>query len=251
MIAVMHLGGRRSRATLDEPRLGAEVVVDHVSKSYAGRVQALRDVSFRLAAGDIALLTGRSGSGKTTLLNLIAGLTQPDSGSIVVAGTRLDTVADTARYRRDVVGIVFQLHHLLATLSAQENVEIPLIPLGLPAAERRGRAAEALAAVGLGARSRHRPAELSGGERQRVAVARALVNRPSLLLADEPTGSLDETTANEILELICEVSRTRRMTVLLVSYDPVAADHAQRIMELREGRLSEHSAAGEPSPAPS
>jgi len=235
----------------DQLRRGAELIVEHVAKSYPGGVCALNDVSFRLAAGELALLTGRSGSGKSTLLNLIAGLLTPDRGTIVVDGTPLDTVRDKARYRREVIGIVFQLHHLLATLTAQENVEIPLIPQGMPAAERRRRVTEALDAVGLGTRCRHRPAELSGGERQRVAVARALVNRPRLLLADEPTGSLDETTGGEVLRLISDVSRDRGTTVLLVSYDPLAAGYAQRTFELRDGRLTEPAAPRAATPAPS
>jgi putative ABC transport system ATP-binding protein len=216
---------------------GARVAVEHVSRTYPGGVRALDDVSFDVEAGDLALLTGRSGAGKSTLLNLVALLDRPDAGTIAVDGEDLRDVADAARYRREVVGYVFQLHHLLGDLSALENVEVPLIPTHAHAARRRERAEEALAEVGMARRARHRPSQLSGGERQRVAVARALVGHPRLLLADEPTASLDEESAAQLLGLFADLRRSHGMTVLLVSHDPLAAAHASTIVRLHDGRV--------------
>jgi ABC-type lipoprotein export system ATPase subunit len=222
---------------------GAELAVEHVSRTYPGGIRALEDVSFRVAPGEIALLTGRSGAGKSTLLNLVALLDRPDSGEILVDGLSLAELPDPARYRREVVGFVFQLHHLIEALTAQENVEIPLHPTALPAADRHRRAREALAEVGMGERAAHPPSQLSGGERQRVAVARALVNGPRLLLADEPTASLDEQSARELLELLGELAATRGCTILLVSHDPMAPSRAARILRLHDGRLEHEERA--------
>lgn len=216
---------------------GASLVVDHVSRVYPGGVRALEDVSFQLEAGELALLTGRSGAGKSTLLNLIAVLDRPDAGRIVVDGVSLDELPDPARYRREVVGFVFQLHHLIGALNAEENVEIPLLATRVPTPERRERARLALEQVGMATRAHHRPAQLSGGERQRVAVARALVNRPRLLLADEPTASLDEESAEELLALLGGLRTAAGCTILLVSHDPVAPSHATRVLRMHDGRL--------------
>lgn len=214
---------------------GAEVVVEDVTKRYGDRVQALAGASLRLAPGDFALLKGTSGCGKTTLVNLIAGLDSPDSGRVLVDGRAVADMPDSASYRRDVVGIVFQMHHLVPGLTADENVELPLIPARLRHSERRDRARAALADVGLGDRCHHLPSELSGGERQRVAIARALVGRPRLLLADEPTGALDSEASAQVLELLARVQASRGMTVLLVTYDPAAAAHANRTFRMRDG----------------
>ncbi len=219
------------------PSAGAELVVDHVSRVFADGLRALDDVSFRLEPGELALLTGRSGAGKSTLLNLVAAFDLPDAGRIVVDGVPLAELPDPARYRREVIGFVFQLHHLIEALTAEENVEIPLLPMGIPAAERRKRARAALVDVGMAERPHHRPGQLSGGERQRVAVARALVNRPRLLLADEPTASLDEQSAEELLELLGGLRASHGGTVLLISHDPMAPRHATRVLKLRDGRL--------------
>ena len=216
---------------------GARVAVEHVTRTYAGSVRALDDVSFEVGPGELALLTGRSGAGKSTLLNLIALLDRPDAGRIVVDELALDDVRDQARYRREVVGYVFQLHHLLGDLSALENVEVPLMAGAAHARERTRRAREALEEVGLAQRARHRPSQLSGGERQRVAVARALVHRPRLLLADEPTASLDEESAAELLDLLGRLRAAHGMTVLLVSHDPLATRHADALLRLHDGRL--------------
>src|ERR1051325_9051317 len=170
-------------------RAGAEVVLDNVSKSYDSRVVAVREASLRLEPGEFVSLTGPSGCGKSTLLNLIGSLLRPDSGSILVDGIAVEDLRRPADYRRTTVGFVFQLHHLLPVLSAGGNVEVPLIGSGLNRRDRGRRGGELLAEVGLAERVDHLPSQLSGGERQRVAVARALANRPRLLLGDEPTGA--------------------------------------------------------------
>jgi ABC-type lipoprotein export system ATPase subunit len=223
--------------TASLPRAGAELLVDHVSRVYPGGLRALDDVSLRLDPGEFALLTGRSGSGKSTLLNLVGALDRPGSGRIIVDGVSVADLADPARYRREVVGFVFQLHHLIDALSAAENVEIPLLVTATAAADRHQRARAALSAVGMAARADRRPTQLSGGERQRVAVARALVNQPRLLLADEPTASLDEQSAEELLALLDGLRSSQGCTVLLVSHDPAAPPHATRIARLHDGRL--------------
>ena len=228
---------------------GAEVAVEDVWKRYGDRVQALAGLTLHLAPGDFALLTGTSGCGKSTLVNLIAGLDAPDSGRILVDGQAVADLPDPARYRRDVVGIVFQMHHLVPGLTAEENVELPLIPLRLGRPERRRRSLEALADVGLADRRDHRPSELSGGERQRVALARALVGTPRLLLADEPTGALDSEASAQVLELIAQVQAGRGMTVLLVTYDPAAAGYASRRLRMRDGVIvAEDEAVLSPAP---
>jgi ABC-type lipoprotein export system ATPase subunit len=222
-------------AIADAP--GAEVVVERVSKHFGAYVRALKDVSLRVEPGEFVLLTGASGSGKSTLLNLIAGLDRPDGGRILVDGQSVAALADPARYRREVIGFVFQLHHLILGLTAEENVEMPLIPLGLRRSERLARVRAALADVGLGERGEHLPSQLSGGERQRVAIARALVGHPRLLLADEPTGALDSAAGEEILALLGALRDEHGMSVLLVSHQSGAAGYADRVIRLRDGRI--------------
>jgi ABC-type lipoprotein export system ATPase subunit len=219
---------------------GAAVEVEGVSKSYAGRVAALHDVTLRLAPGDFAALTGPSGSGKSTLLNLIGSLDSPDAGTIAVDDQRLDQLAEPHRFRLEVVGFVFQFHHLLPMLTACENVEVPLIAARVPAAERRERAHDLLEEVGMGARASHLPSQLSGGERQRVAVARALANQPRLLLADEPTGALDSAAGQRVLDLLARLRQDRGMTLVVVSYDPGIGHWADRELRLQDGRLVDH-----------
>jgi putative ABC transport system ATP-binding protein len=213
------------------------VIARDLVKTYGARIHALAGVSFTLARGELALLTGPSGSGKTTVLNLIAGLDEADSGDVRVDGTSVGALPDTARYRREVVGFVFQLHHLIAGLTAKENVEVPLIPSVASRAERSRRALAALAEVGLEERNDHLPQQLSGGERQRVAIARAVVGRPRLLLADEPTGALDTHASAEVLALLASLGKSHAMTVLLVSHDPDAERYAGHVLELRDGRI--------------
>ena len=217
---------------------GAEVRVEHVCKRYGAGVVALDDVSLVVDAGELVLLTGPSGSGKSTLLNIVAGLDEPDSGRVIVDDQPLDEIADRARFLREVVGFVFQRHHLIEALSAEQNVELALIPAGGHRSARLARARAALAEVGLEHRLGHRPAELSGGERQRVAIARALVGRPRLLLADEPTGALDSEASARVMDLLATLRRRHGMTVVLVSYDPLAVAQADRVVTLRDGRLS-------------
>jgi putative ABC transport system ATP-binding protein len=217
---------------------GAEVVVEHVRKSFeGGRIRALEDVSLRLERGELVALTGASGSGKSTLLNLIGALERPDAGSITVDGVPLDGAGDAAEYRARTVGFVFQFHNLIPVLSATENVQVPMMGRGPGRAARTERAVELLGEVGLADRAEAFPPTLSGGERQRVAIARALANDPRLLLADEPTGALDSETSGQIVALLQGLREARGMTILLVTNDPAIADRADRMLELRDGRL--------------
>jgi putative ABC transport system ATP-binding protein len=218
---------------------GAEIDVRRVRKSFeGGRIQALADVSLHLDAGELVALTGPSGGGKSTLLNLIGGLDRPDGGEILVGGQDVARLEDAARYRRETVAFVFQFHNLISTLNALENVQIPM--LGRRArAERERRAHELLQEVGLGDRIRSYPPTLSGGERQRVAIARALANDPRLLLADEPTGALDTETGGQILALLRRVRDERGTTILMVTNDDPVAAQADRVLQIRDGVLSD------------
>ena len=217
---------------------GARVVVSGVRRVHPGPIVAVDGVSLTLEPGEFVALTGPSGSGKTSLLSLIGALDKPTEGKIEVDGVSLEGSPDArARYHRDVVGFVFQQHHLLAHLPARLNVELPLIGTGLGRRERRERAVALLAEVGLSHRVEELAAHLSGGERQRVAVARALANDPTLLLADEPTGALDSESAARVLALIEAVRERRGTTLLVVTYDPVIGRHADRMIHMRDGRL--------------
>jgi ABC-type lipoprotein export system ATPase subunit len=223
---------------------GAEVVLEHVRR-VRGSVVAVADVSLHLASGECVALTGPSGSGKSTLLSAIGGLSRPDAGTVLVDGRAPhEHDGGLAGYHRDVVGFVFQLHHLLPMLSAQANVEVPLVAAGLSRAQRRARSAELLDEVGLADRMDHLPGELSGGERQRVAVARALANEPRLLLADEPTGALDSANSERVLELLDAVRARRGMTMLVVTHDPAIAARADRTLAMLDGRIAAPVAAG-------
>jgi len=216
---------------------GARVVVDRVSKAFdGGRIRALNEASLELESGDFASLTGPSGSGKSTLLNLIGALDRADGGSIVVDGRPLDG-GDAAEYRAATVGFVFQFHNLIPTLTALENVQVPMLGRVAARAERVQRARGLLDEVGLASRADAFPATLSGGERQRVAFARALANEPRLLLADEPTGALDSKTGEQVLALLERIRAERRMTVLLVTNDETVAARAERIFRLLDGVL--------------
>jgi ABC-type lipoprotein export system ATPase subunit len=201
-------------------------------------VRALDDISFELRPGEFALLLGPSGSGKTTLLNLIAALDRPDRGEITIAGSEITALprAAAALYRNERVGIVFQSYNLLPQLTALDNVELPTLARRRP--DRR-RAQELLEAVGLGDRARHRPSELSGGEQQRVAIARALINDPALILADEPTGNLDDENADKIIELLENACRKHGKTLILVAHERGLSCQVDRIFELRAGSLQE------------
>ena len=217
---------------------GAEVVVANVTKTFdGGRIIALTDVSLDVAPGELVSLTGPSGSGKSTLLNLIGSLDEPDAGSITVDGLRLDG-RDAAAYRAETVGFVFQFHHLIPTISAIDNVQVPMLGRGRGRAARERTARGLLAEVGLAGRADAVPATLSGGERQRVAIARALANDPRLLLADEPTGALDSETGAQVLSLLQRLRAERGMTVLLVTNDDEVAAAADRTLRLRDGRFT-------------
>ena len=218
---------------------GVEVVADHVAKSFEeGRIRALEDVSFRLEPGDFVSLTGPSGCGKSTLLNLIGALDRPDSGSIAVGGEHLERLDSPSEYRAGTVGFVFQFHHLIPTLNAVENVQLPMMGRGSPRAQREARAMELLEDCAIAHRAGASPGTLSGGERQRVAIARALANGPRLLLADEPTGALDSATGAQIVELLLSLRSRRGMTILLVTNDEDVAALADRSLRMRDGRLS-------------
>jgi ABC-type lipoprotein export system ATPase subunit len=228
---------------------GVEVVVDGVSKSFDdGRIRALDGASLRAEPGELVSLTGPSGCGKSTLLNLIGALDRPDAGTISVGDETVERLADPSEYRAATVGFVFQFHNLIATLSALENVQIPMLGRGIGRGERQARAAELLEKVGLAHRLHNYPPTLSGGERQRVAIARSLANGPRLLLADEPTGALDSATGEQIISLLQRVRAEERMTVLLVTNDERVAAAADRTLRMRDGRIDAIRAAT-PRPA--
>ena len=205
------------------------------------KVEVLHRIDLDVDQGDFLALMGPSGSGKTTLLNLIGGLDVPSGGSITVAGQRIDQLspAALARWRAAKVGFVFQFYNLMPMLSAQKNVELPLLLTKLSAAQRRERAAIALQLVGLADRASHKPGELSGGQQQRVSIARAIVSDPTLLVCDVPTGDLDRQSAEEVLELVRALNRDHGKTVLMVTHDPKAADYANHILHLDKGTLVE------------
>ena len=222
-----------------------------ISKNYGSgkSVRALQNVSLEIPQGQRVAVMGPSGSGKSTLLNLICGLDQPTSGSVRVEGVELATLDDDARtrLRREKIGMIFQTFNLLPTLSALENVALPLRLQGKSRREAATRASEMLARVGLKDRGRHHPDELSGGERQRVAIARALIFRPPLLLGDEPTGNLDSATGEEILALIDDLHCEFNTTILLVTHNPQAAHHCDRVVVLHDGQIVSDERSARPS----
>jgi ABC-type lipoprotein export system ATPase subunit len=208
-----------------------------VRRVHQEQIVALDGVSLTLDPGDFTALTGPSGSGKTSLLSLIGALDRPTAGTVEVNGELISDGGDRSRYRREMVGFVFQDHYLLPDLTARANVELPQIGAGLARSRRGPRARELLEEVGMGHRLEVLARHLSGGERQRVAVARALANDPQLLLADEPTGSLDSESARRVLDLLAAVRRRRGMTMLVVTYDPAVAERADKVLHLLDGRL--------------
>jgi putative ABC transport system ATP-binding protein len=214
-----------------------------VSKTYhkGGReILAVRELDLDIRQGEWLAVQGKTGHGKTTLLMLLGGLDRPTEGQVTFAGQDLATApeAQVRRVRADSFGFIFQTFNLIPTLSASENVEAALIPLGMNQSQRRERVGAALDSVGLGDRAQHLPGELSGGQQQRVAIARALVKEPRVLLADEPTGNLDEDTRDEIIGLLDTLWRERRLTLILVSHDSSVVRRAQRIGVMSRGRLS-------------
>jgi putative ABC transport system ATP-binding protein len=208
------------------------------------KVEVLHHIDLDVEEGDFLALMGPSGSGKTTLLNLIGGLDQPTGGSISVGGQRIDQLGagPLAKWRAAKVGFVFQFYNLMPMLSAQRNVELPLLLTKLSAAERRKRAGIALQLVGLADRATHKPTELSGGQQQRVSIARAIVSDPTLLVCDEPTGDLDRQSAEEVLALLRILNRDHGKTVLMVTHDPKAATYADQTVQLDKGTLVQQSA---------
>jgi len=204
-------------------------------------IDVLHGIYLDIDKGDFVALMGPSGSGKTTLLNLIGGLDSPTAGEIDVAGQRIDrmTGGQLAHWRSQNVGFVFQFYNLMPTLTAQKNVELPLLLTKLSAAQRKRNAGIALELVGLGDRARHRPSELSGGQQQRVAIARAIVSDPTLLICDEPTGDLDRQSAEEILTLLQRLNREHGKTIMMVTHDPKAAEYATHTLHLDKGTLAE------------
>jgi len=220
------------RDLVKEYRRGAEVV------------RVLDGLSLEIATGDFVALMGPSGSGKSTLLNLIGGIDRPTSGILEVDRLRVDTLSDgaLARWRADHVGFVFQMYNLLPVLSAERNVELPLLLKDLSRDQRARRVAAALKLVGLSDRAKHRPRELSGGQEQRVGIARAIVTDPTLLLCDEPTGDLDRKSGDEILDLLQALNREYGKTIIMVTHDPHAAERSNRTIHLDKGMLREDHA---------
>jgi putative ABC transport system ATP-binding protein len=219
------------------------VDVRDVRKVYrrdAEELTVLDGISLRVPQGEFVALMGPSGSGKTTLLNLIAGIDRPTSGEVVVAGTDVAQLSESelARWRSANVGFIFQFYNLIPVLTAQENVELPLLLTRLSRSERRERALTALKVVGLADRAKHYPRQLSGGQEQRVAIARAIVGDPSVLVADEPTGDLDKTSAAEIMTLLERLNHEFKKTIIMVTHDPRAAEKANAVKHLDKGELT-------------
>ena len=204
-------------------------------------VQVLHGLNLEIPPGEFLALMGPSGSGKTTVLNLIGGLDKPTEGEVTVAGERIDTLSSgqLAHWRAHHVGFIFQFYNLMPMLTAERNVELPLLLTNLSRAQRKKNVESVLALVGLSDRAKHKPAELSGGQQQRVAIARAIVADPTILVCDEPTGDLDRETAAEILELLQILNRERKKSIIMVTHDQKAADYAARILHVDKGQLIE------------
>jgi putative ABC transport system ATP-binding protein len=232
---------------MEKPQMSAQVEIRNLSKVYERgkqKVEVLHHIDLDIAKGDFFALMGPSGSGKTTLLNLIGGLDSPTEGSLAVAGERIDKLSEgaLAKWRSAHVGFVFQFYNLLPMLSAQKNVELPLLLTKLSASERKKRAGIALQLVGLADRASHKPTELSGGQQQRVAIARAIVSDPDLLVCDEPTGDLDRQSAEDVLNLLQMLNRDHGKTIIMVTHDPKAAEHARHTLHLDKGTLVDQAA---------
>jgi ABC-type lipoprotein export system ATPase subunit len=220
----------------------------NLSKIYGDgtQVRALDRVSIRIAPREFVTVMGPSGSGKSTLLNMIGALDRPTEGCVLINGQDLTAVQDLDRFRARTVGFVFQLHNLIPTLNARENVEVPLVGLGAGRAARRRRAVELLALVGLEERMDHLPNQLSGGQRQRVAIARALANEPTLVLADEPTGNLDSQSGAEVIALMQRLNRELGTTFVIVTHDRAVARQTQRVLVMQDGRIVDDHRVGDP-----
>ena len=219
-----------------------------VAKDYkrgAETVHVLHQLDLDIPKGDFLALMGPSGSGKSTLLNLIGGLDRPSSGTIEIAGQRTDSLSDGAlgKWRANHVGFVFQMYNLLPVLTAERNVELPLLLTSLSSADRHKRVSAALSLVGLSERAKHKPRELSGGQEQRVGIARAIVSDPTLLLCDEPTGDLDRKSGDEILDLLQALNTQQGKTIIMVTHDPHAAARAKHVLHLNKGQLTTEAVA--------
>ena len=208
------------------------------------RVEVLDGINLEIQEGDFLALMGPSGSGKTTLLNLIGGLDHPSGGAVQVGGVSLNEMSarQLAKWRAENIGFIFQFYNLLPVLTAQRNVELPLLLTPLSGRQRKANAATALKIVGLEDRARHKPGELSGGQQQRVAIARAIVADPTLLVCDEPTGDLDRETADEILSLLEALNQEHGKTIIMVTHDPKAAERAAQVLRMDKGRLAQEAA---------
>ena len=212
----------------------------NLTKTYGSgetAVHALDQVTLTVQPGEFIAIMGPSGCGKSTLLNMLGALDQPTTGEVWVAGENVARLKNVDKFRAQTIGFIFQLHNLLPTMTALENVEVPMIGQVGSASERRKRAQELLTLVGLGARAGHLPSQLSGGQRQRVAIARALANRPALILADEPTGALDSQSGAEILALLAELNQQQGTTIAVVTHDRLVAQSTQRILRMKDGRV--------------
>lgn len=215
---------------------GASIIAEGVSRVY-GNTEVLHDISFTIASGELVGLTGPSGSGKTTLLQLIGSLDRPTRGEILVGDVNVSELRRPTLFRRETIGFVFQLHYLLPSLTVSENVQLPMVAAHVPRRERTSRAQELLDEVGLSTRGDALPFNLSGGERQRVAIARALANSPAVVLADEPTGSLDTASSRRVWELLSDTRARHGTTVVIASHDQTLDEHADRSLHLVDGRL--------------
>jgi putative ABC transport system ATP-binding protein len=237
--------GKTTTKRLGAPSVSADSYIiraEHVVKTYdtgTSRVQALKGIDVAICRGEMVAVMGPSGCGKTTLLNCLSGLDNVDEGQIWLEGRDLARLSDKERtaYRARRMGFVFQVYNLLPVLNAVENVELPLLVAGAGSREARQRSTAALTRVGLAEWARHRPAELSGGQRQRVTIARALVNDPAIVWADEPTGALDSTTANEIIGLMRTLNTSIGLTLVLVTHDPDVVDRCDRVIQMRDGLI--------------
>ena len=218
------------------------IALKEVTKVYemgTNQVFALDTVNLKVEEGDFLAVMGPSGSGKSTLLYTVGGLLTPTKGDVTVNGTSIYqlTSRERARFRRENVGFIFQTFELLPYLTALENVMLPLYLAGAPSSEQENKAKEALNKVGLASRAFHKPTELSGGEQQRVAIARGIVNNPAILLADEPTGNLDQKTGNEIMQLLCKLHEKDKLTIIVVTHDPAKAERANKVVEMLDGHI--------------
>lgn len=229
---------------MSEPGKGVAIAAQELVKHYEdGLVKALRGVSFEITEGEFVAITGPSGSGKTTLLHMIGALDKPTTGRVSILGLDLVQVPDLDKLRRETLGFVFQLHYLIPNLTLRENVALPTHPLCLSRKDRRAKAAALLDEVGLGHRIDFLPVKCSGGERQRAAVARALINEPRILLADEPTGSVDTVTGDGILDLFDRFGREKGMTRVVITHNPDIAARADRELRIVDGQLEEKAPA--------